>query len=66
LKLNYTKSEINKFKEEIYFTEDELEALEYWMLDYSLNKMADKMHLSTRTISRRKRSILDKINRAVK
>lgn len=50
-------------KEEIYFTDDELKVLEMWILDYSLIQMADKLTLSTRTISRRKESILNKINK---
>lgn len=62
MKLNYSKPEIKCFKEHIYFTKDELKVLEMWMLDYSIVQMADKLTLSTRTISRRKKSILDKIN----
>ena len=63
MKLNYTKSEVKSMKEEIYFTDDELKVLEMWILDYSLVQMADKLTLSTRTISRRKESILNKINK---
>lgn len=63
MKLNYTKSEVKSMKEEIYFTDDELKVLEMWILDYSLIQMADKLKLSTRTISRRKESILNKINK---
>lgn len=63
MKLNYTKSEVKSMKEEIYFTDDELKVLEMWILDYSLIQMADKLTLSTRTISRRKESILNKINK---
>lgn len=63
MKLNYLKSEVKKLKEEIYFTDEELEILEYWNLDYSLTKIADLTHLSTRTVSRRKKSIKDKLDK---
>lgn len=63
MKLNYSKPEVKCFKEHIYFTEDELKVLEMWVLDYSLIQMADELTLSTRTISRRKQSILEKINK---
>lgn len=63
MKLNYTKDEVKRIKEQLYLTEDEEEILEYWMLDYSNTKIADLVKLSTRTISRRKNSILEKINK---
>ena len=64
MKLHYTKSEVNKLQEEIYFTDDELEILKCWILDYSLVQMSDKIKRSTRTVSRIKKSILEKINKA--
>lgn len=63
MKLNYTKAEVEKIKDSVFFTEDEELVLKYWLLDYSMTKMSDIMKLSTSTISRRKKNILDKINK---
>jgi len=64
LKLNYTKPEVEKIKNNVFFTEDEEQILKYWLLDYSMTKIADIMKLSTSTISRRKKNILNKIDKA--
>lgn len=64
MKINYTKSEVERLKSEIYFTKDELKILEYWLLDYSIVQMAEELKLSTSTISRRKKTIREKINKA--
>ena len=66
MKLNYTKSEVKKLKEELYFTQQEEQILEYWNLDYSVVQIADKLNVSTSTVSRRKKNIRDKINKAPK
>lgn len=64
MKLNYTKPEVEKIKNNVFFTEDEEQILKYWLLDYSMTKIADIMKLSTSTISRRKKNILNKIDKA--
>ena len=63
MKLNYTKPEVEKIKDSVFFTEDEELVLKYWLLDYSITKISDIMKLSTSTISRRKKNILNKINK---
>lgn len=63
MKLNYTKTEVEKIKDSVFFTEDEEQILKYWLLDYSMTKIADIMKLSTSTISRRKKNILNKIDK---
>lgn len=64
MKLNYTKPEVEKIKNNVFFTEDEEQILKYWLLDYSMTKIADIMKLSTSTISKRKKNILNKIDKA--
>lgn len=61
-KLLYTKNEIEFFKSQIYFTEDEEKVLEMWLLDKSIVEMSMKLNTSTATISRRKKSIKNKID----
>lgn len=61
MKLTYTRQEVKEIEEKSYFTDEEKQILEYWLLDYSIVEMSDKMKLSTSTISRRKKSILNKI-----
>lgn len=61
-KLNYTKNEVEFFKSQIYFTEDEEKVLEMWLLDKSIVEMSMKLNTSTATISRRKKSIKNKID----
>jgi DNA-binding CsgD family transcriptional regulator len=61
LKLTYTRQEVKEIEEKSYFTDEEKQILEYWLLDYSIVEMSDKMKLSTSTVSRRKKSILNKI-----
>lgn len=61
MKLTYTRQEVKEIEGKSYFTDEEKQILEYWLLDYSIVEMSDKMKLSTSTISRRKKSILNKI-----
>lgn len=63
MKLNYTKDEVKKLKEKIYFTQQEEQILEYWNLDYSIVMIADKLNISTSTVTRRKKEIRNKIDR---
>lgn len=63
MKLNYTKDEVKKLKERLYFTQQEEQILEYWNLDYSIVMIADKLNISTSTVTRRKREIKNKIDR---
>ena len=61
-KLNYTRNEIEFIKSQIYFTEDELQILDMWLLDKSIVEMSIKLNISTATVSRRKNSIKKKID----
>lgn len=63
MKLNYTKDEVKKLKEKLYFTQQEEQILEYWNLDYSIVMIASKLNISTSTVTRRKREIRNKIDR---
>lgn len=63
MKLNYTKDEVKSLKEKLYFTSQEEQILEYWNLDYSVVMIADKLNISTSTVTRRKREIRNKIDR---
>lgn len=64
-KLRYTTKEAENIKSLIYFTEDELNIFEMWLREKSIIEMSLELNLSTATISRRKKSILDKIKRAL-
>lgn len=64
-KLRYTTKEAENIKSLIYFTEDELKIFEMWLREKSIIEMSLELNLSTATISRRKKSILDKIKRAL-
>lgn len=63
MKFNYTKDEVKKLKERLYFTQQEEQILEYWNLNYSIVMIADKLNISTSTVTRRKREIKNKIDR---
>lgn len=63
MKLNYTRKEVDYIKDQLFFTDEEEEILMYWLLDYSIVKIADILHLSTSTVSRRKNSIKEKLKR---
>ena len=62
-KLNYTRNEIEFIKSQIYFTEDELQILDMWLLDKSIVETALKLNMSERTICRKRKSIITKIKR---
>ncbi len=64
-KLRYTTKEAENIKSLIYFTEDELKIFEMWLREKSIIEMSLELNLSTATISRRKKSVLDKIKRAL-
>lgn len=63
MKLNYTKEEVKNLKDKLYFTQQEEQILEYWNLDYSVVMIADKLNISTSTVTRRKREIRNKIEK---
>ena len=63
MKLDYTKQQVEEFKQKLYFTNNEIKILEMWLYEYSNVQMALKMNMSTATISRIKKNILDKIKR---
>ena len=60
-KLKYLRPEIEEFKKIIYFTEDEEKILDMWSNNKTILEMSFELTMSTATISRRKKLILDKI-----
>ncbi len=64
-KLRYSIKEAENIKTLVYFTDDELQIFEMWLREKSIIEMSLKLNLSTATISRRKKSIKDKISRAL-
>lgn len=66
MKIIYSKKEVKELEEEAYLNKEELEILEYWILGYSMVQISEKVKLSTSTISRRKKTILEKIERHFK
>lgn len=64
-KLRYTIKEAENIKTLVYFTDDELQIFEMWLREKSIIEMSLKLNLSTATISRRKKSIKDKISRTL-
>ena len=64
-KLSFTVPEIENIKSQIYLTKEEEIVLEMWLKECSIVEMSFKLHLSTATISRRKKSIMKKILRVI-
>lgn len=64
-KLNFLKEEIDNIKSKVYFTKEEKEVLELWLIDESVTKTALEIHKSERTVSRRRESILKKILKVI-
>ena len=61
-KLNYTKSEVDILKSNIYFTKEEEKILDMWLYESSIIEMSLKLNMSTATISRKKKNIKNKID----
>ena len=61
LKLNFTKCELNKIKEEIYLSEIQERIIEYRLKEYSRVKMAELENCSIQTIDREINKLSKKI-----
>ena len=64
-KLLFTKAEISSIKEKIYLTKEESQVLEMWMQESTIVETSLKLNISERTVSRRRKSILNKIKRVI-
>lgn len=65
LKLNFTKCELNKIKEEIYLSEIQERIIEYRLKEYSRVKMAELENCSIQTIDREINKIAKKIIKVI-
>ena len=61
LKLNFTKCELNRIKEEIYLSEIQERIIEYRLKEYSRIKMAELENCSIQTIDREINKLSKKI-----
>ncbi len=62
-KLNYTRKEVEQLKEELFFSSDEELILILWLEGKSIVETSMLLNMSTATITRRRKSIRDKINK---
>lgn len=65
LKLNFTKCELNRIKEEIYLSEIQERIIEYRLKEYSRIKMAELENCSIQTIDREINKIAKKIIKVI-
>ena len=57
MKLEFTKSEVNYFKENCCFTDDELIILDLKLSGKTIERISQIMYMSPRTVNRRVKSI---------
>lgn len=62
MKLLITREVYNKWIEDLFFTEEEVKVLDHWLKGDSIIETSLDLNLSTATVSRRRKSIKDKIN----
>lgn len=62
MKLIYTKQKIDEIKNNIYFSDEEEKVFDLWLRDTSVVETSMKLNISTATVIRRRKSILNKIN----
>lgn len=65
VKFNYTRKEIELIKSQIYLTDEEEQILDMWLLGKSIVETSLKLNMSERSISRRRKTIIDKIKRII-
>ena len=63
IKFNYTKEELKTLADNVYLSDRQRRIIEYRMLDYSIDKMAELETCGTATISRELDKIVYKISR---
>lgn len=66
IKLEFTKPEIDYFKEYCYFTKEEEQILDLRLKGYQIEEIKDIVHHSVPTINRRIRSIKNKIIKSLR
>lgn len=64
-RLSFTKSEIAAIKAEVYFTKEEEQILDMWLLERTINEMSAELNMSASTISRKKNKIIKKITKVL-
>ena len=64
-RLSFTKSEIAAIKAEVYFTKEEEQILDMWLLEKTINEMSTELNMSVSTISRKKNKIIKKITKVL-
>lgn len=64
-RLSFTKSEIAAIKAEVYFTKEEEQILDMWLLERTINEMSAELNMSVSTISRKKNKIIKKITKVL-
>lgn len=64
-RLGFTKSEIAAIKAEVYFTKEEEQILDMWLLEKTINEMSAELNMSVSTISRKKNKIIKKITKVL-
>ena len=62
-KLLFTKEEVSSIKEKIYLTKEESQVLDMWLEESTIVETSIKLNISERTVSRRRKSVLNKIKR---
>lgn len=65
LKLNFTRPEFEALKQKIFFTELQLQIIEFRCLEYSRDKMALLTHNSVQKIDREIAKIVEKIAKVI-
>jgi len=65
MRFEFTKSEIDYFLKNCYFSEEEEKIFILKLKNYSITEMALKLNISERTVSRRLNSVKKKILRSI-
>ena len=64
-KLSFTKKEVEDIKSMIYLTDEENKVLELWLKESTIVETSIKLSMSERSVSRRRKSIINKIKRVL-
>lgn len=65
MKLDFTKKEVNYFKDNCYFSDDEEQILELRLRNKSIVEIMDIMKMNESTVNRRIKSIKKKIMKSI-
>ena len=64
-RLDFTKPEIAAIKAKVYFTEEEEQILDMWLMEKTISEMSAALCMSASSISRKKVKIIKKITKAL-